>query len=181
MAPPPTTTTQPALCTICLTPLTNFNPSRRPFAVFPCSHVHCLACLRRNFILSMETAPPRPVQCCPDQRLATSMLRQCLSLRSPEVAAYRERLAEYDAKVKLYCHDPRCGRFIPDALRSGRVGKCRGCYGKTCVECRGRAHLGRCEDHLDEVEDGSGMVKARRPVRWGDEVRFKKTAREMGW
>ncbi|KAK3311215.1 uncharacterized protein B0T15DRAFT_66750 [Chaetomium strumarium] len=180
--PPPPPTTQPTLCTICLSPLGNSHSSRQPLPVFPCSHMHCLACLRRNFVLSITCATPfRPVQCCPGQRLATSLLRQCLSLGSSELSAYRTRLAEYDAKAKLYCHDPKCGRFIPIALRSRRVGKCRRCYGKTCVECRGRAHFGRCQDHLDEVEDETGVAKTRRPVSWGDEVRFKKTAREMGW
>jgi hypothetical protein len=120
----PSPPTQPAVCTICLAPLgTIKSPSRQPLPVFPCNHIHCPACLRRNFILSIKTTPFRPVQCCPGQRIEPSLLRQCLSLGSSELAAYRERLSEYDAKVKLYCHDPRCARFIPGALRSGRVGR----------------------------------------------------------
>ncbi|KAL2126895.1 hypothetical protein VTI74DRAFT_11650 [Chaetomium olivicolor] len=189
---PPTPATITAECTICTTPLPH--PSRLPS--FPCSHTHCLACLRRNLTSAMDASTPfHPVQCCPGQRLPTNLLRQHLGLRSGEVDAYRQRLAEYDAAVKVYCWKEGCGRFIPKGLRYGRVGRCidKGCLGRTCVKCGGKAHgnlvvKGRCEGAVDvlefegegDMEDGVKVKVGRR--REGEDLEgFRRVVREMGW
>ncbi|KAH6854529.1 hypothetical protein B0I37DRAFT_422109 [Chaetomium sp. MPI-CAGE-AT-0009] len=173
-------------CTICTTPLP---PTRSP-PTFPCGHMHCLPCLRRNFTLSTfgttstSTSTPgpfRPVQCCPGARLPLRELRAHLGLRSADAAAYRARLAEHDAADKLYCAEPRCGRFIPAALRDGRVGRCRACHGRTCVRCGGRAHVGM--GWCDGVAVVGGGKEAGVRAR-GEEVAeegFRKVVREMGW
>ncbi|KAK3298961.1 uncharacterized protein B0H64DRAFT_439379 [Chaetomium fimeti] len=168
-------------CTICTTPLP---PQRQP-PTFPCGHMHCLPCLRRNFTLSSTpggiSGPFRPVQCCPGARLPLRELRAHLGLRSADAAAYRARLAEHDAADKLYCAEPRCGRFIPAVLRDGRVGRCRGCHGRTCVRCGGRAHVGMgvCDGVAAAGKDGM-MGRAGRREEMA-EAGFRKVVREMGW
>ncbi|KAK4035242.1 hypothetical protein C8A01DRAFT_38264 [Parachaetomium inaequale] len=184
-------------CTICTNPLppppqhtsSHHHHPKTVAVTFPCTHIHCLPCLRRNYTLSttpIENVPFRPVQCCPNTRLPLPILRHALGLNSAEVASYRARLAEYDSPVKLYCFDRvRCGRFIPTVLRDGRVGRCRGCWGRTCVRCGGRAHSssssssssgGRCEGGGD-VGKGGGVGR-RKSV---EEEEFRRVVREMGW
>ncbi|AEO54372.1 hypothetical protein MYCTH_2296887 [Thermothelomyces thermophilus ATCC 42464] len=197
-------------CTICTTPLPN-RPDRGGVVVFPCNHAHCLACLRRNYTLSAGPGPGpgdgpgargpfRPVQCCPGSRLPVAALRRALGLGSAEVARYRARLAEHDAPRKLYCHDPRCGRFIPELLRDARAGRCRACHARTCVRCGGRAHFGAgggCgEVESDFVGGGGGgsgfgrgraiseldkRSKKKKEEEEEAEKRFRRVAREMGW
>lgn len=134
-------------CALCATPIppSRHPPSRLP--LLPCGHIHCLSCLRRNFQVSLASMPFRPARCCDAAAYITlPLLRACLHLSSHEAHAYREKLAEYDARDKVYCSDPRCSAFIPPALRDGRVGRCRVCRKKTCLRCRGLGHFGGCDD-----------------------------------
>ncbi|KAK4250397.1 hypothetical protein C7999DRAFT_28981 [Corynascus novoguineensis] len=162
-------------CTICTTPL---SPSRT--VTFPCNHAHCLPCLRRNWDLALSSASAstnpaaafRPVQCCPGSRLPVPTIRRALGLdltsslrragdegvngdHGDKIALYRARMAEHDAArgSRLYCHDPRCGSFIPELLRDIRVGRCRACRARTCVRCGERAHTS---------SSGAGGLKGRR-------------------
>ncbi|KAH6627915.1 hypothetical protein F5144DRAFT_288692 [Chaetomium tenue] len=172
-------------CTICTTPL---SPTR-PHPTFPCSHTHCLPCLRRNFTLSTGTTTTptagtfRPVQCCPGARLPLRELRAHLHLQSAETAAYRARLAEHDAAEKLYCAVAGCGRFIPVVLRDGRSGRCRGCHGRTCVRCGGRAHVGMgvCDGVMGRVPVGGVAGGKRAALEEEAEMGFRRVVREMGW
>ncbi|KAG7292170.1 hypothetical protein NEMBOFW57_002205 [Staphylotrichum longicolle] len=208
MATPTTATATantPIHCTICTTPL----PASAPSALFPCSHAHCLPCLRLAYTLTLYP-PFRPVQCCPPPQapLPVPVLRRLLALTSAEVAAYRARLAEHDAQVKLYCFDPHCGEFIPRALRSGGLGRCRGCKKRTCKRCGGQEHGGRwCRVEEEEEEEEGEVARAKRgDTRVGGkkgkerereeelgriarekvearvrEEGFRRVVREMGW
>ncbi|KAK4170144.1 hypothetical protein QBC43DRAFT_348575 [Cladorrhinum sp. PSN259] len=100
----------------------------------PCKHQHCGNCLSRYYKHSIKDVPFKPVVCCsPAVRLPLRFLQRRLGLSSHEVAEYRSKLAELDSTVKLYCSDPKCGAFIPHALRTGRTARCRRCNGGTCV------------------------------------------------
>ncbi|KAL2153968.1 hypothetical protein VTH82DRAFT_2644 [Thermothelomyces myriococcoides] len=210
------------VCVICATPLPT-RLDRGGGVVFPCNHVHCLACVRRNYTVSAGAGsaggnndggddviddyyhhysgeataavggPFRPVQCCPGSRLPVPTLRRALGLGSAEVARYRSRLAEHDAPSKLYCHDPRCGRFIPELLRDARSGRCRACHARTCVRCGGRAHTGataqfECDDFWGLGVGGAGgrggafdKKNKKRKEEEEAEEKFKMVAKEMGW
>ncbi|KAL2199598.1 hypothetical protein P885DRAFT_74766 [Corynascus similis CBS 632.67] len=179
---------------------------------FPCNHAHCLPSFR-------------PMQCCPGSRLPVSTIRRALDLdftsslrrggneganrdHGDKIALYRTRMAERDAArgSRLYCHDPRCGSFIPELLRDIRVGRCRACRARTCVRCGERAHTsslgagglkGRrwCEAGSGDGGGGGGVVEGatntgeserkRRPrmekKEQEEQEAFIRVVKEMGW
>ncbi|KAK0655594.1 hypothetical protein B0T16DRAFT_14890 [Cercophora newfieldiana] len=136
----------PVACLIC--DRTVFCPKLR----LPCGHVHCPACIRANFRVTMRSAPFQPVRCC--ERIDVAVLRWVASLSvtmgpAMDVTSYRQRLTEFDTPEKLYCWNPKCGTFIPPALRAGndRFGHsalCRKCKTKTCTRCKAKFHFGAC-------------------------------------
>ncbi|KAK4142112.1 uncharacterized protein C8A04DRAFT_13478 [Dichotomopilus funicola] len=183
-------------CTVCGGPV-RFSSSLPLPPIFPCSHVHCLPCLRLNYTLSSQPQnnhhqkhlsdshaqypPPlpttfRPVQCCPAQRMPIPRLRAHLRLTSAETAVYRARLAEYDTPPgsRLYCSAPACGRFIPPALQDSRVGKCRRCWTRTCVRCGEQAHagslVGECAGVVSAKTGGLGGIEKAAMKPWKEET-----------
>ncbi|KAK0730731.1 hypothetical protein B0H67DRAFT_48477 [Lasiosphaeris hirsuta] len=189
-------------CLIC----TSTIPTGRGYRL-GCGHVHCERCLQANFRITMRTTPFRPVQCC--NRIHPTLLRRVLTdTQTPnwtnDMMLYRQRVAEYDARDKLYCWDPKCSAFIPLALREGTANsaKCRKCHTKTCVACRGKFHFGSCssaalamatakrgastagsgvskrETEAERTARAARVVEIRR--RRGEEA-FKKLASAMRW
>jgi hypothetical protein len=149
--------------------------------------LECLPCLRRNFTISLRSLPFQPARCCGRDGIEPSLLRACLALSSRESHAYREKLAEHDARHKVYCFDPRCSAFIPEALRvGGRTARCRRCWARTCLRCGGKAHFGPCGE-LGEgggTEIGvQGAVKGESKQRMApsDDERFRRLSKVKGW
>ncbi|KXX76877.1 Alcohol-sensitive RING finger protein 1 [Madurella mycetomatis] len=203
---PPLMATPAAECILCASPIPLSHrtpPARAP--LLPCGHTHCLSCLRRNFHIALVGVPFQPARCCdPSARIEPSLLRDCLGLTSHEVHAYRERLAEYDTRHKVYCFDPRCSAFIPEMLRAGRTGRCRVCWKKTCLQCGGRGHFGGC-GAADADGNGSGEeagvvggtgvregrggngdakvapAKGKKKPKVSNDERFWRLSKEMGW
>ncbi|KAK3330443.1 hypothetical protein B0H66DRAFT_62607 [Apodospora peruviana] len=174
---------KPAECLIC----TSSIPSREAWYRFPCGHVHCENCLLANFRVSIKTMPFQPVRCC--QPIDTALLRHCVM--STELSTYRDKLAEWKGIGDMvYCFDPKCSAFIPPALRSPKqnVAKCRKCYAKTCMECRGRFHFGKCPVDSVAVVVGLNAEEAERRRQWRREQRlaianerFRNLTKTMGW
>ncbi|KAK3990255.1 hypothetical protein QBC44DRAFT_307638 [Cladorrhinum sp. PSN332] len=111
-------------------------------STLPCGHQHCNDCLQSYFIhASSVTVPFEPIICCsPAVRLPVRFLQRRLKLSSYEAAEYRSKMAELDAKTKLYCSDPKCSAFIPKAMRGKKTAKCRNCSRMTCVKCLEQSH-----------------------------------------
>ncbi|KAM7190265.1 hypothetical protein V8F20_009772 [Naviculisporaceae sp. PSN 640] len=132
---------QPVECLICTEPIQR--PLNLHSSQLPCGHVHCHECLANGLRVAIRTMPFSPVRCC--QRIDMSILRRTRVATADEIQTYRKKLTELNEDQPLYCHDPKCSDFIPDALRSKNVGKCRKCHKKTCTECRHVFHLGACD------------------------------------
>ncbi|KAK0632507.1 hypothetical protein B0T14DRAFT_34942 [Immersiella caudata] len=170
------TTTVPRLeCIICTNPVIGDSKLQ-----LPCGHIHCAACVRANFRVTMRSAPFRPVQCC--QRIDINVLRWVAGMSrttgsSMDITAYRQLLTEFDTTEKLYCWDRKCGAFIPLALRAGNdsfghSALCRKCHTKTCIRCKEKFHFGPCP--------ASRVLGVRRRGPTADEL-FRRLSRKRGW
>ncbi|KAK4451514.1 hypothetical protein QBC34DRAFT_57111 [Podospora aff. communis PSN243] len=165
----------PLECIICTRSVTDYAKLH-----LPCGHVHCPACVRANFRVTMRSAPFRPVQCC--QRIDIGVLRWVASRSatmgpSMDITTYRRMLTEFDTPEKLYCWDPKCGAFIPPALRAGndsfgRSALCRKCHTKTCIVCNEKFHFGPCPTPR------SLGTRRKRPT--ADEL-FRRLSARRGW
>ncbi|KAM7222604.1 hypothetical protein V8F06_002098 [Rhypophila decipiens] len=138
--PPPPAANLPT-CLVCTEPVPG---KRASSATLPCGHVFCENCLAAGIRSSLTNVPFVPVRCC--QRIDMSVIRNSLKATSAEIQTYRKKLSEFDDGEPLYCHDPACSEFIPGALRSKNVGKCRRCHKKTCTLCRRAYHLRHCDN-----------------------------------
>ncbi|OIW35391.1 hypothetical protein CONLIGDRAFT_56742 [Coniochaeta ligniaria NRRL 30616] len=139
-----------------------------------CSHSHCRACLYRNLSISLASTPFRPVRCCSGP-IKAAVLRVLVAgehSRRAELQRYRQRLAEHQARDKLYCHDPKCHAFIPMALRTRRSGKCARCLAKTCRSCEQKWHFGPCQS----VQQRPAVEDTPSP-----EVLFLSLAKRLDW
>ncbi|KAK4182698.1 hypothetical protein QBC35DRAFT_395430 [Podospora australis] len=146
-------------CIICLTPFRPYLLDTFAPLSLPCGHAHCPSCLVRGFITATKTLPFQPALCCsPQAILPPAAFRPFFP--SIQVADYRAKLSEYLSPSKFYCHHPTCSAFIPPILRSrGKQAKCRVCSRKTCVACRGRAHMGACPDEALAQEARAKRIK----------------------
>lgn len=86
-----------AECVICA-------KSTKNYPRLGCGHVHCPACIRANFRVTMRSHPFRPVQCC--GRIDVSVLRWVAGLSTTmgptmDMNSYRQRLTEFDTPEKL--------------------------------------------------------------------------------
>ncbi|KAK3335629.1 hypothetical protein B0T19DRAFT_13985 [Cercophora scortea] len=150
--------------------------------LLPCGHVQCESCLQRNFNISVKTMPFQPVRCC--ARIEVTVFRRLVP--TADLAVYREKLTEYMERSKLYCWDPACNAFIPNALRSRTasvvVGKCRRCHTKTCMRCRGKFHWGPCTVSPVNLAAmrAAASARARRRAQL-EEEKFKEYSKARGW
>lgn len=139
-----------------------------------CSHYHCRGCLYRNLSISLTSAPFQPVRCCSGP-VKTVVLRNIAAgdhVKAADLQRYRWRLAEHQARDKLYCHDPKCHAFIPMALRTARSGKCTKCLAKTCKSCEQKCHFGPCQHDLSRPAVGNTP---------STEVLLISLAKRLGW
>ncbi|KAK4199561.1 hypothetical protein QBC40DRAFT_254894 [Triangularia verruculosa] len=167
-------------CEICLSPFSS-STFNRPIP--GCGHYHCPRCLSENLAQSLRTIPFRPPTCCNSaQYIPPSVFRRLPSAVPQEtIHFYRQKITEYESlarpprfhralpprttqhrgplqvlvTIPTYCHDPKCGAFIPDILS----GKCRKCKKRTCERCKVGFHLGEAcwKGNLDTAEHRTEM------------------------
>ncbi|RYP15283.1 hypothetical protein DL765_005807 [Monosporascus sp. GIB2] len=126
---------------------------RKHFAEFaraPCGHEYCRGCLGRLFEDAMVDETLFPPRCCKQPIL----LHQNLVFLDADVARrFRSKAVEFSTPNRTYCHDRRCGAFVPpsryvhDAEDGGSVAataRCGECGARTCTACKGAAHVGDC-------------------------------------
>ncbi|KAK4230734.1 hypothetical protein QBC38DRAFT_468680 [Podospora fimiseda] len=146
-----------------------------------CGHQHCVQCLRRYYNLYTQNPICNPLRCCsPTNRIPLPYLRRKLHpFSSYQAAEYRSKLAEHDARVKIYCSYRECSAFIPESLRQSRLNeskvqtaKCRKCNRITCLVCHEPSHPNLpCLDKA-AAQKYHGEV---------DQEKFDRLATKKGW
>ena len=108
-------------------------------ASFPCQHHMCRECLVDLFTRLLSDQTLFPPRCCRDP----IALDQCrFLLGSVLVGKYLAKKLEYETPNPTYCWQPTCSQFIPPQGIRDNVGTCVKCGVRTCVLCKGQAHVG---------------------------------------
>lgn len=143
--------TRPAVetraCTVCTDELPFHELARAP-----CSHEFCSGCLELGFTLSITDEAMWPFSCCGQAIQAEAP--QIRELVSEELLTrYLAKKLEMDTPDRTYCYWRQCSSFIPPSQIEGGMGFCDVCGSMTCVECKGRAHVGACpqSDDTDQL------------------------------
>lgn len=106
---------------------------------FSCGHKSCYKCLEKFITGALRDESMFPPQCC-GQPFEFDRFRI-----APELyAEYHQKMIEWTAPKRLYCHIRTCSAFISPEFVIGRVGICHQCYCETCTSCKGEAHDGAC-------------------------------------
>ncbi|KAF8454496.1 hypothetical protein BGX38DRAFT_1171946 [Terfezia claveryi] len=114
----------------------------------PCTHPYCSACLKQFFLNFIEDKSSLP-RCC---KLPIPLYLINRRLSRQELKQFRERVAEYTSKDRLYCSNQKCSAFLPTTTHAGkRMGKaevlmCKACKRGTCVRCMAPEHAGDCPE-----------------------------------
>ncbi|KAK0671427.1 hypothetical protein QBC41DRAFT_344678 [Cercophora samala] len=85
-------------------------------------------------------------------------------------------------KLPTYCHDTKCGAFIPDILG----GRCRRCRKRTCEVCKTGFHLGEGGCKKEDVDSAEERTEMRRVAAMGlgkgsEEKKVKKNSERELW
>ncbi|EGO56161.1 hypothetical protein NEUTE1DRAFT_83195 [Neurospora tetrasperma FGSC 2508] len=108
-------------------------------ATFPCQHHMCQTCLTKLFTDLLKDQTLFPPRCC-HQPIS---LDKCRFLLEPElVGRFLAKKLEYETVNQTYCSRPTCSLFIPQQAITLDVGTCVKCRQRTCVVCKGQAHVG---------------------------------------
>jgi len=114
----------------------------------PCDHIYCSDCTVRLFEDSLRDESLFPPRCCRQEMVIDSV--QAI-LGAALTQRFNLKAIEHATADKTYCYKPRCSTFIlPDNIH-GRRGLCTECRRRTCVNCKQKAHKGRCEEPEDAV------------------------------
>ncbi|RPA83183.1 hypothetical protein BJ508DRAFT_201867, partial [Ascobolus immersus RN42] len=116
----------------------------------PCGDHYCQPCLRRMFLNATKEESLYPPRCCKVAIPAEEVLKLGV-LDGDEVREYRERAEEYATAKRVYCHNTKCGKFIPSSriLREKDTGSCLYCATLTCIHCGKKNHPGECPEDED--------------------------------
>ena len=120
-----------AECTVC------GDESHREELIWPCEHAYCDGCASEGFRTALKSRAP--FRCCGKD----VPVSECHALPRETVDKYASLLVELKTTNPIYCHQPKCGAFVPPDLVVGDLAKCAKCNAQTCRHCRKAAHPGK--------------------------------------
>lgn len=108
----------------------------------PCQHEYCRECLSRLFRDAMVDESLFPPRCC---KQPIPLDKSRLFLDADVVRQFRHKALELSTPNRTYCHNTRCGAFIPRGANcSDTIATCADCHRQTCTACKGASHAGDC-------------------------------------
>ncbi|KUI57354.1 putative protein ariadne-2 [Cytospora mali] len=135
---------QTGVCVVC-----DDNHPLFELAKLPCSHGYCGNCLERLVANTLTDEALWPPRCCRQPIPADEPHIQVL-LSEQIMAQYLTRKVEMETPNRTYCYKPECSKFIPPRGIEHDTATCPACEAKTCVICKGVAHVG-CDCPHDEA------------------------------
>ena len=120
----------------------------------PCKHPYCVPCLKQFFFNAVRDQELFPPRCC---NLPIPLYLVYRKLSRNDVKLWRDKVAEYTSKDKIYCSNPACAAFIwfPSGTEPcagstrGEVATCKSCKHGTCVRCKNAEHGGDCPEDAE--------------------------------
>ncbi|RYP70109.1 hypothetical protein DL769_005086 [Monosporascus sp. CRB-8-3] len=116
----------------------------------PCRHEYCRGCLGRLFESATVDETLFPPRCC---KQPIPLEQNLIHLHADVVQRFRRKAVEFSTPNRTYCHDGRCGAFVPPSRYVHDDGRGRGgvvpaaaccgeCGARTCTACKAAAHGG---------------------------------------
>lgn len=101
-----------------------------------CGHTWCKHCLKEEVVHSLQNRNWWPPRCCKPIGIDVSAVRS--SLDEDLVQRMDETMEVFQSDNPVFCHFPKCGKFIPVNTDSdqGQFVHCTKCQRLTCVECK---------------------------------------------
>lgn len=112
----------------------------------PCGDTYCHNCLItvfRNATRDEELFPPR----CHKKEIPLFLAQPFL--QKEDILAFKAKREEYTTHNRVYCHNGRCGVFIPTKNTDEDCAVCGQCAQLTCVSCKQKYH-GKTDCPTDE-------------------------------
>ena len=127
----------------------------------PCGDLYCRVCLAELFQRSMTDETLFPPRCC-RQSIPLEQARPLLEVNL--ATEFEGKFIERSTADRTYCHNPRCGTFIPPATIQNDVGICPTCGRRTCSMCKAASHQGDCPNDtgLQQLMATAGGERWRR-------------------
>jgi hypothetical protein len=112
-----------------------------------CSHSYCSRCIKRLSKKAVHDDSLWPPQCCKAEMPIEEI--ECL-LPEDLIILVRARQVEMGVPIldRTYCVD--CSAFIPQDRIHERTALCHSCWTSTCSECKEKAHVGDCQNKLEQ-------------------------------
>lgn len=121
-----------------------------------CSHPYCRDCLSNLYTACTTDVSLFPPTCCKrdfDHDLVLPFLSQ------EAKTVFEAKQLELETKNRIYCAIEKCSAFIHPKHIKGQIAECQSCERLTCVFCRARFHVGKCDDAFMEVAKAAGWKR----------------------
>lgn len=124
-----------------------------------CSHDYCSDCVKQMMLGASEQESNYRLRCCDH---AIPLDKASSVLNETEVEAYQDAEVEYASKDRVYCSNPRCGKFVPHTAydEGGDGGLCTKCNQITCVKCKAKSHDGECSED-NSMQETLALLKKK--------------------
>ncbi len=110
----------------------------------PCGRGYCRQCLTHLFRAAMVDESLFPPRCC---RQPIPFDASRFFLDADVVRQFPGKALEFCTQKRTYCHNQRCGVFVPPSQYVDSVAVCQGCGMRTCITCKAASHgRGDCPD-----------------------------------
>ena len=136
-------------------------------AKLACGHRMCHACLRRQFLLSVNDPQHMPPTCCSAEHIPLRHVEKLFDDKFKRL--WNHKYQEYTTANRLYCPTKGCGEWIkPSKIRSDptygrKYARCSRCHTKICVLCNAKFHTRR---QCPRDEETNRIVQMAKDKGW---------------
>jgi hypothetical protein len=115
-----------------------------------CGHSYCKKCVNRLFRKAVHDDSMWPPQCCKAEMTIEDVEHL---LREDLVPSVKARQVEMSVPIPNRTYCVSCSEFIPLERIHERSALCYKCWDSTCSDCKAIAHVGDCQNKLEQDKD----------------------------
>jgi hypothetical protein len=112
-----------------------------------CGHVYCKKCVNRLFRKAVRDDTLWPPQCCKAEMPIKDIQHL---LHEDLISSVRAREVEMSVPISERTYCVNCSAFLPRERYREKSAFCYECLTSTCSECKEKAHVGDCQNKLEQ-------------------------------